>query len=228
MVKKRGKAIGMRVVKTGMGGYPHLHRIIACEERLEEAAHFLSAALQKPRRGKKPVLLHSIRVGFGLLANGAPTDVVIAGLLHDVMERTRVTTAQISRKFGADVGALVKAVTNDMSIADPYERYADSLARCAAVGPGALFVRASDLIDNTDRSLALGMRGRLERISQKLSMLIETCRAQPAGALDPLLLRELRKRLRRVEKVRTIVLVPKKPHAAAKGTRQPLRHARRG
>jgi (p)ppGpp synthase/HD superfamily hydrolase len=211
----------MRVVRTkAVASFPHHHRSVACEERLEEAVHFLTDRLGakggKPRRGKKPVVLHSLRVGFALLAAGYPTDVVVAGFLHDIIEKTGMRPAQISRRFGADVGRMVAATTNDGRIHDVYDRYADSLRRCVAAGRGALTVRAADLIDNTDRALALGSRGRYEKIAGKLQMLVNVAKA---GRIDASLLGELRKRLRLLEKVSRIAVVSKKNHTAAKPAR---------
>jgi (p)ppGpp synthase/HD superfamily hydrolase len=219
--KKRAGA--MKLVDTAVPAFPHLHRIIACEERLEEAVRFLAGALAKPRRGKKPVLLHSLRVGFWLLSAGLPTDVAIAGLLHDILEKTRVSGAQVSRRFGADVGHMVAAVTNDDRIRDPGARYADSVRRCIACGPGAILVRIADLVDNADRALAQSSRNRFDRIAVKLRMLLQVSRE---AGLDRRVLLELSRRLRQVEKVRSIALVPKKDHAAAKTARLPLGHAR--
>lgn len=208
----------IRAVRPETGVSSHLHRIIACEERLEEAIHFLVKALdEKAKRGKKPVVLHSIRVAWLLLEMGYPTDVVLAGLLHDVLEKTNLTASQIGRKFGVEVGLMVAAATNDPRIDDAMERYQDSLARCAAYGDGALVIRAADLMDNCDRLSALGSVGRLERVAGKLRMLVKISREH---RLDERLVDELVKRLRRINrKVAGLALVSKKAHSGGKTAR---------
>jgi (p)ppGpp synthase/HD superfamily hydrolase len=201
----------------------HLHRIIACEDRLEEAVHFLVHALEdKPRKGKKPVVLHSLRVAWWLVGQGFDADVVVAGLLHDVLEKTSLTSGQIARHFGPEVATMVAAATNDERQGDALSRYEDSLRRCAAYGPGALAVRVADLIDNCDRLMALDTRVRLERIAEKLRMLLRVGREEALG--EPLL-EELARRLRRINrKVAGLALVPKKHPALAKAARFSSRH----
>lgn len=218
----------MRVVKSESLVFPHLHRMIACEERLEEAINFLALAMaQRPRRGKKPVLLHSLRVGIALMTAGYNTNVVVAGLLHDIIEKTPVTQGQIARRFGAEVALMVSANTNNTRIHDTLERYADSVERCAATGDGALLVRVADLIDNCDRMTAMGSRARLEKIADKVRLLVKICREYIA---DEPLFQELLRRERRVRrKVGHIVIVSKltKKHLApSKTTRVASGHRR--
>ncbi len=179
--------------------FPDLHRIVTCEERVEEALHFLASRLeQRPRRGKKPVLLHSVRVGFLLMAFGCPTDVVIAGLLHDVMEKTTANSRDIQRRFGARVAAIVRATTNDPTLRSPIERYEDSVRRCAKIGPTALVVRAADLCDNTDRVLHTPRLGRVEKLLEKVEVLLAAAREKK---IDDRLVVELVKRQRRLQKL---------------------------
>ena len=111
-----------------------------------------------------------------LVAMGYGADVVVAGLLHDILEKTALTQAQISRRFGIEVALMVAANTNSERIHDSLDRYKDSIERCAAYGEGALLVRAADLIDNCDRLAALGSSARLERIAEKMKMLAKSCR----------------------------------------------------
>ncbi len=189
----------IRLTNAESAIFPDLHRIITCEERVEEAVHFLAKALgERPSRGKKPVLLHSLRVGFFLLAFKCPTDVVIAGMLHDLMEKTPISAGHVRAKFGARVALMVLAATNDPRIRDALDRYEDSVLRCAEAGEGALLVRAADLIDNTDRALRAEQISRLERVLEKLRVLIRVCRAE---GLDDRVLVELVKRQRKVQRL---------------------------
>lgn len=189
----------IRMTNAESSIFPDLHRIITCEERVEEAVHYLAKALdERPRRGKKPVLLHSLRVGFFLLAFKCPTDVVIAGILHDLMEKTSLTMGQVKTKFGVRVAQMVQAATNDPRIRDPLDRYEDSVLRCAEAGEGALLVRAADLIDNTDRAVRAEQVARLERVLEKLRVLIRVGRTE---GMDDRVMVELVKRQRRVQRL---------------------------
>jgi (p)ppGpp synthase/HD superfamily hydrolase len=66
----------------------------------------------------KPYINHLAEVAH-LLAEatgGEDTNLVIAGLLHDAIEDTGATEAEITQAFGADVATLVVAVTDDKSL----------------------------------------------------------------------------------------------------------------
>ena len=182
--------------EPSVGG--HLLKIIACEERLEEALHFLVRVLndkpQKLKKGKKPVVMHSLRVAHMLVTMGYGESVVVAGLLHDILEKTNLPQAQITRHFGVETGLMVAANTNSTRITDSLERYADSLERCAKYGEGALLVRAADLIDNCDRLVALGSHARLERIADKMRLLVKVCRDE---LVDERMIDELAKQIGR-------------------------------
>lgn len=167
--------------------------IIACEERVEEAVFFLVKALApRAKSGKKAVILHSLRVGFYLMSLGYDEKVVIAGVLHDVAEKTAIAPLELGRRFGFKVGRIVAAVTNNAEISDALERYRDSVQRCALYGPEALVVRAADLLDNFDRIYAKGNQERLARVVVKLRMLLKVGRK---AQLDPRLLDELVQRM---------------------------------
>jgi (p)ppGpp synthase/HD superfamily hydrolase len=218
----------MRVVKPETPKFPHLHRMIACEERLEEAINFLASSMAaRPRRGKKPVVLHSLRVGIALMTAGYNTNVVIAGLLHDIVEKTGISPGQIARKFGGDVALMVAANTNNPRIHDPLDRYEDSVERCAATGDGALLVRAADLIDNCDRlTTTQASRARLEKIAEKLRLLVKVGREHIAD--EPIydeLVRRHRRIARKVAPVAVIKLA-KKHLATGKAARVASGHRR--
>lgn len=160
--------------KTRSGGR-HLP-IITWESEFEEAVVFLVGTLGKRRRlGKKPVVIHSLRVANRLVEGGYARPVVIAGILHDIMEKTKIPKARITRTFGREVTVLVEAVTNDARIKDPIKRYQDSVDRCSMLGNNALGIRIADLSDNVDRMLALGEVDRFHRLEIKLKLLLRRC-----------------------------------------------------
>ena len=71
-----------------------------------ERAH----ALQRRESGE-PYFSHPIAVSRILAGLGADRDTIIAGLLHDSVEDTPVTLADIKREFGRTVGMLIDGVT---------------------------------------------------------------------------------------------------------------------
>jgi len=182
---------------TKRAAIPHLSHIIAWEGRLEEAAQLLAQTLAaKPRRGKKPVLIHSLRVAYRLIALGCCRDVVIAGLLHDLLEKaSQAMHRQVARRFGLDVAHMVQATTNDPSIREPLHRYSDSVRRCSIYGEGALLVRGADLLDNCERGLALAGGVKLTRLAGKLRIMIAAAKEQ---RIERKMLGQLERCLRRV------------------------------
>lgn len=182
----RGPARARHALATPLHDRANLHRgmstqlssthplyILACENRLEEAIRFLVQVLDdRVRPGRKPVILHSLRVANMVLDIGGSDSAAVAGLLHDVLERTQITEAQLARRFGTKVAAMVAAVSNRPGISEPIKRYEESVRRCLAFGEDALVIRAMDLLDNCDRALALGLRARLPRLAEKLKLVI--------------------------------------------------------
>jgi hypothetical protein len=75
------------------------------------------------RRAGKTVE-HPIAVGELLTDDGQPPTVVVAGLLHDVLEDTDVTPAELHTRFGPDIARLVEALTQDTAILNYGERKA--------------------------------------------------------------------------------------------------------
>lgn len=63
------------------------------------------------RLSGEPYITHPIHVALILINLGMDTNSVVAGLLHDVIEDTKVSKKDISEKFGTDVSLLVDGVT---------------------------------------------------------------------------------------------------------------------
>lgn len=66
------------------------------------------------RKGSEvPYFTHPVEVSAILAQYGCGEDVVVAGLLHDVLEDTAVTREDLEREFGGRVADLVAAVTEE-------------------------------------------------------------------------------------------------------------------
>lgn len=88
--------------------------------RIEEAIHFATKAHHGQMRKMENVsmLFHPLTVGIMLMKEGCDDDVVIAGILHDVIEDTEYTKGDIEEKFGERVAELVDGVSeSDKSLA---------------------------------------------------------------------------------------------------------------
>jgi (p)ppGpp synthase/HD superfamily hydrolase len=87
---------------------------------------------------------HPIAVGGLLTDDGQPPTVVVAGLLHDVLEDTDVTPAELHTRFGPDVTRLVVALTQDTAIMKYGERKAALRQQILDAGPEAAIVSLAD------------------------------------------------------------------------------------
>jgi guanosine-3',5'-bis(diphosphate) 3'-pyrophosphohydrolase len=65
-----------------------------------------------------PYINHLLEVAHMVSENSDPADtnLILAALLHDVVEDTPTTLAELEQRFGRDVAALVAEVTDDKSL----------------------------------------------------------------------------------------------------------------
>lgn len=97
------------------------------------------------RREREPYVNHSIRVAMMLKEWGCQEDVVVAGILHDVLEDTAVTEEELRKKFSARSVELVKAMTKQEG-----ESSADYCDRMLASGDRDwLLIKLADTNDNS-------------------------------------------------------------------------------
>jgi (p)ppGpp synthase/HD superfamily hydrolase len=70
--------------------------------------------------------------------------VVLAGLLHDVLEDTNVSARELHERFGPDVTGLVEALTENPSIDDVRERKTALRRQILDAGPAAATIALAD------------------------------------------------------------------------------------
>lgn len=91
--------------------------------QLYNKASMFAAKWHKDQKYKidsaEPFISHPFNVAAILERHGFPEHVIIAGLLHDVVEDTDCTIEVVRANFSADVAALVEEATVDQSI--PWE-----------------------------------------------------------------------------------------------------------
>lgn len=117
---------------------------------IEEAIKFLVFSVEKSGNNPKPVITHSLRMAFYLDRLCFPKNLVIAAILHDLLEDTEIKIAEIESKFGKETGKLVTTCTFDKSIEDRTLRYQTNYGLALKSGKDALFLRAADLLDNSN------------------------------------------------------------------------------
>ena len=115
----------------------------------EKAVRLLVRSMPVSHEGtRKPMLFHGIRVGVYLYERGYSRDIVLAGVLHDLLEDTEVTEQELTDAFGDNVSRLVRASTKDRSIENGSDRTEELIRRCIENGEDALIVKAADILDS--------------------------------------------------------------------------------
>jgi (p)ppGpp synthase/HD superfamily hydrolase len=93
-----------------------------------------------------PFVLHPIEVATLLADVGAPDHVVVAGVLHDTIEKTSTQPEDLRERFGAQVASLVVALSEDPAISGYSARKAALRDQVQAAGDEALLVFAADKV----------------------------------------------------------------------------------
>ena len=117
-------------------------------QKIEKAIKFLVFQMAKSGHNPKPVVLHSILVGVMLAELGYAEDVIIAGILHDVVEDSDTSRHDIQKVFGKKIALIVEAVSYNTAIDNPTSRYEEAIKRAIIFGKEALLVMAADFTQN--------------------------------------------------------------------------------
>ncbi|MCX6810041.1 MAG: HD domain-containing protein [Candidatus Berkelbacteria bacterium] len=116
---------------------------------IEKAISFLIANINKSGRNSKPVILHSLQVAFYLLEQEYSEDIIIASILHDILEDSDVTEHELKSEFGDNIANLVKSVSYDQSIEDWDGKYKEMFKRVKSYGKDALILKCADIYFNS-------------------------------------------------------------------------------
>jgi GTP diphosphokinase / guanosine-3',5'-bis(diphosphate) 3'-diphosphatase len=154
-----------------------IHRVQAyqplCDGDMIQRAYAYSyqAHSGQKRKSGEPYFIHPARVAGIITELKLDTASVCAGLLHDVVEDTLASTADIEREFGGEVATLVDGVTKLSKInftskedrqAENFRKMVVAMARDIRV----LLVKLCDRVDNM-RSMQFMSPDSQERISRE-------------------------------------------------------------
>ncbi|MBD3246739.1 MAG: HD domain-containing protein [Candidatus Omnitrophica bacterium] len=139
-------------------------------EKVFEALRFAVEAhgYQARKKTKIPYIVHPLGVGKILIEYGFPDDLVVAGILHDTLEDTKVTGKMIADKFGAGVLTIVEGCSEQDKSLSWMERKTQMLRLAANVPEEVLTVECADKLDNI-RAIRHDCAREGERFWQKLS-----------------------------------------------------------
>lgn len=115
---------------------------------IRSAMRFAARCHAKQRRGSDqgPFIEHPVEVARLLRDAGCPEVVIAAGLLHDVLETSHTSVAELTACFGVEVASLVRAVSDDASIASYRQRKQLLREQVRAAGSDAALIFAADKI----------------------------------------------------------------------------------
>lgn len=147
-------------------------------QEIERAILFLTSNYSKTGNNSKPVVLHSLKTAFYLLKKDYKKDVIVAALLHDLIEDSDTNKSDIKKQFGPKIADMVSALSFNPNIKDKKERYIDMFKRIVSYGKEATIVKCADIYDNSyyiklveDNELKKYLLDKIEyflEISQKL------------------------------------------------------------
>lgn len=118
-----------------------------------------TAHRSQQRKGSAvPYIAHPAHVAIMLIKHGFPEDAVVAGILHDVVEDTEITHAEVEAQFGSAVAGLVDQVSekkHEGGVKLPWlARKQELLERLSQAGPLAAAVKSADSLHNCQTLLA--------------------------------------------------------------------------
>lgn len=142
--------------------------------KFEEAVRLLvEYAPTSDENTRKALIPHDIRVGVYLYNNNYSEDVIVAGLLHDILEFTDIKEELILEKFGKNVLGLIKANSKNKSILDKNERRDENIKRCVEYGEDALIIKTADILDSFQYYTAVDNKDELEYCNYHARKILE-------------------------------------------------------
>ncbi len=118
----------------------------------------------------EPYFVHPYNVGVTLAQMNMSSEIIAAGLLHDVTEECDISIETLGKEFGRDVAFLVDGVTKVGKVKyRGVDRYIENLRKmfvAVAVDLRVIIVRLADRLDNL-RTLYVHSREKQVRIAQE-------------------------------------------------------------
>lgn len=124
------------------------------DPRLAKAIALATKAHEGQEYGGKPYIVHPLRVMRAVADRGYSIDHQIVAVLHDIVEDTDVTVAQIDEEFGPEIAAGVDGITHYSGVSN-----ADYLATCGQ-NPLSRVAKFFDSLDNATSCMTNGETSR--------------------------------------------------------------------
>lgn len=116
-----------------------------------------------------PYIFHPLRVMEAVRHFGAPVEVQVAAVLHDVIEDTSLTSPQLKARGVSDAALwLVEMLTRDRSV--DYMSYIERIVQARSTP--LLMIKLADMTDNIGRSHGVPGLGHLAAKYQRVFQLV--------------------------------------------------------
>jgi len=145
------------------------------QKQIERAIVFMVDKIEEHCYNEKPLILHSLRVGFKLMELKQEKDVVIAGFLHDLLEDTNCNPEEIEKEFVEKVARLVLACTFDENIKDYKERWRKLVFNIKQAGYDAIIIKLTDQIANLPYYMLISNKQKKQEVMWKHKFFIDEC-----------------------------------------------------
>ncbi len=151
----------------------------SADKRLLEKAFFLSKEAHEGqlRASKRPYFIHPLETALILAEMGLSSKVVAAGLLHDVLEDTKVTKARFKKDFGKEVFSLVDGVTKFRMLASESKQQSNvkslhNLLFATTKDPRVILIKLADKLHNLRTIQYLKPKDRKRIASEALAIYV--------------------------------------------------------
>ncbi|MCL2521355.1 MAG: HD domain-containing protein [Erysipelotrichales bacterium] len=119
------------------------------EKLINQAFLFTAKHFDKGcHNNNKPVYFHSIKVAMLLFEYGYNETIVVGAILHDLLEDTKATKADISLEFGEETAKLVEALSFSAEIEDRFLQSKAMIDKTREYGKEACIIKCADLFEN--------------------------------------------------------------------------------
>lgn len=119
-------------------------------EKIQEAIDFADSAHkgQKRKVSNLPYVVHPLGVALILARLKTPEEIIVAGLLHDVIEDCGVVLEEISEKFGTNVARIVDDLTEKNKNLPWETRKQKAIEHISEMKKDSLLVKSADILYN--------------------------------------------------------------------------------
>ncbi len=160
-----------------------VHRDLADIPGADEALAFVGDAYRTHLRRPGKTIEHPIAVATLLADDGQPPLVVIAGILHDVLEDTDATPNELDLAVGPNVARLVSALSEDPSIRRYRKRKSALRRQIVDAGPAAAAVSLADKVAKLRAVESRPAERKLDHYSKTLRAIEQHYRSSPLSVL---------------------------------------------